>query len=92
MQGLTPQIERSDHGNVRIRQFRAECVFLEDRRVAPASRPVELRDDRRGVLDADLVDAVLVTVQCLEPAIALEAETLHRRENVVGLKVCVYEC
>jgi hypothetical protein len=37
--------------------------------------------------DANLIDAILIAIQCQESAIAAKAEFLHRRENVVGLKL-----
>ena len=45
-------------------------MFFLDCRVAPASRPIEFRDDRVAVFDTDLVNAVFVTVQREEASVA----------------------
>ena len=58
--------------NFIVREFHAERMFLEYRGIAPAAGPVELRNDRRRVLDADLPDAILVAVQGQQPAIGRE--------------------
>jgi 7-carboxy-7-deazaguanine synthase len=51
------------------REFEAEGVLLEDRLVAPASRPVELGDHRRAFVQADLINAVLEAVECEQSTI-----------------------
>ena len=61
-----------------------ECVLFEDLGVAPAARPVELGDQRLVILDAELVDAVLVAVQRLQPAVGAQARALQRIEHRVG--------
>ena len=48
---------------------------------APALRPIELGDQRRAVLDADLVDAVFVAVQREDAAVGDAAERLDRRDD-----------
>jgi len=58
-------------------------VFLHDLRVAPASRPVELDDDRRRTLAIDEIHAILVAVEAEEPAIAHDADGVQRIENPV---------
>ena len=45
------QVERRDDGYLRRRQLARERVLLGDRQVSPSPRPVELHDDRIGVLD-----------------------------------------
>src|SRR4029453_5118772 len=45
--------------NLRGRELEREAVLLGDRRRAPALRPIELHDQRRAALQADLVDAIL---------------------------------
>jgi ribonucleoside-diphosphate reductase alpha chain len=63
------QGQRRHHRDFARRQVQGEVVFLLDRRVAPARRTVELGDQRRRVLDADLIDAVLVAVQRQQAAV-----------------------
>ena len=48
-------------------------MFLGDRRVAPAARPVELDDDRLGVFDTDLEYAVFVAAEREDTAVAVES-------------------
>ena len=52
------------------RELVGEVVLLVDRLVRPAAGPVELGDHRRGILEPDAVDAVLVAVQRQQPAVA----------------------
>ena len=66
-----------------------EAVLLEDLGFAAAPRAVELGDDRAFVLDAVVVDTILVAVQCKKTAVAVIAEVLKRLENVVRLQVGV---
>src|SRR5216683_1921583 len=44
VQGARADCNRRHSGNLALHQFRSECVLLEDLRIAPARRPVELRD------------------------------------------------
>jgi len=91
MQRFSVQRQGRDHRDVRIGKFGTETVFLEYCLVAPASRPIKLCDYRLLFFDADLIDAILIAVQCQESPIAVKAQFLHRRENVIGLKLGVGE-
>ncbi len=91
MQCCAIQCEGRDNRNIRVRKLDAETVLLEDCLVAPARRPIEFRDHRLPIFDANLIDAILIAIQCQESTIALKAEFLHRRENVVGLELGVRE-
>ena len=53
--------------------------------------PIELGHHRRPALDADPVDAVLVAVQRQQPAVAVQADALHRRQDVVRREFLVGE-
>src|SRR5690606_10056495 len=66
-----------DHRNLVLGQFEAEAMLLADRFIAPAVRAIELGDQRRFALDAHLIDAVLVAVECQYPGIAEIAKALH---------------
>ena len=59
-------------------------MLLGDLRVAPAARPIELRDDRRLVLAPHLVDAVLVAVEREQTAVAADADGVERVEDELG--------
>ena len=90
MQGFSLRIaERGDDGNLALGQFQAEGMFLQDRLIGPAFRPVELRHQRRAVLDADLIDAVLVTVQAEQRAVAGITGALDGIEDAIGVEALV---
>jgi hypothetical protein len=91
VQARPAMAQRRDDRDVAGRQLEGEAMLLQDRRVAPAPRPVELDHDGPVVLEADLVDAVLVAVQGQQPAVAAQPEALHRVEDVVRLQVLVGE-
>ncbi len=91
MQCFSLQREGCDNRDVGFRKFDTETVFLEDCLVAPAPRSIKLRDYRLLVFDANLIDAILIAIQCQKSPIAVIAEFLHRCENVVGLKLGVCE-
>ena len=84
-------LERCHHRHLVLGQFQTELVLLEDRRVAPATRTIELGDQRRFVFDAHLIDAVLVAVERQHAGIAEVADAFHgvedqvRRECVEGM-------
>src|SRR5512135_550411 len=59
-------------------QFEAEAVLFPDLVGAPASRAVELGDQRLGIRDADLIDAVLVAVEGEGAAIAVKTLAFNR--------------
>jgi hypothetical protein len=63
VQGLAVVDQRRDHRHLDVGQFEGELVFFEDGFVGPALRTVELGDQRLGVFDADLIDAVLIAVE-----------------------------
>ncbi|MCY1512112.1 hypothetical protein D9M68_465600 [compost metagenome] len=86
-QAFTITQQRRHHGHFTFRQFGAETVFLTDRRVAPALRAIELGDQRLGVFDAHLVDAVLVAVQREDACVAEKAEAFHGIQYQVGGEV-----
>ena len=75
--------QRRHHGNLRLQQGLAEIVFLADRRIRPAPGTIELGDQRLAILDAHLVDAVLITVEGQQPAIAAIAQGVHGVEHRV---------
>jgi hypothetical protein len=81
--------EGRDHGDLVPRELRDEGVFLQDGLIRPASRAVELYDDRRPVVYADLIHAVFVAVERQEPAIATEADAFERVEHAVGCEAGV---
>jgi hypothetical protein len=66
-----------------------EAVLFENGRIGPSRRAVELDDDRRRIFDADLIDAVLVAAECLQPPVARDAHALERVEHAVGRELRV---
>jgi hypothetical protein len=62
-----------DQRNLRVRQFLRKIVLFLNLRIAPAARTVELGDNGVRILDADLVDAVLVAVQRQQTPIGQQA-------------------
>ena len=66
------------------RQFEREAVLLEDLLVAPAAGPVELHHDRRRILDAHLVDAVLVAVQRELAPVGSQPQAFEGIEDDIG--------
>lgn len=75
--------ERRNHRQALAREIEGELVLLAQRRVGPAQRAVELRDQRLAVLDADLVDAILIAVQRQQATVGDEALALDRRQDEV---------
>ena len=71
------------HRDLMLGQLGAETVLLADRRIAPAVRAIELGDQRRFILDTDLIDAVLVAVECQYAGVAEVAKALHGIEHQI---------
>ena len=83
--------QRRDDRNLLFCKFRGETVFLEYRLIGPAVRAVELRDDSVILVDADLVNAILVAVQGEQASVAVEAQVFQRFEKVLGLQLGIGE-
>ena len=82
MQGIAAFIaQRRHHRYLPIRQLPGEGVFLANRLVGPAARPVKLGNDESAIFDADLIDAVFITVEGMEMAVALQTDALHRVDD-----------
>ena len=89
MQRVAGERERRDDRNLRRGELGDESVLLGDGLVGPAPGPVELRDDGSRVLDADLVNAILVAAKGLQPAVAAQAHRVERVEHVVRCELRV---
>jgi hypothetical protein len=76
------------HRDFLFSQVRSELVFFKDRRIGPTSRPIEFGHDRRGVLDAYLVDPVFVAIEGQETTVAAKAKVIQCRDDVLRLQVC----
>ncbi len=63
-------------------------MLFEDRVVTPALRSIELGHDGFVVLNANLVDAVFVTVQREESTVARKSHLAQCGQNVIGVQVC----
>ena len=84
LQGALVEGERGYHGNLFLGELGGEAVLLQDLLVRPAPRAIELRDDGDGLLDAHLVDAILVAVQRELATVAQQPHALHRVQDDVG--------
>ena len=73
-----------NYGNLPRREFCDELVFFKDLGIGPAARAVELGDEGFFVLDAELVDAVLVAVEGLQAAVRAQPGALQGVEDGVG--------
>src|SRR5690554_7138048 len=79
-QGASVYHHRRYDRNVPFDQLQGELVFLEDGLVGPASGAIELGDQRYAVLDADLENPVLVTVEGQRACIADKRSEEHTSE------------
>ena len=84
MQAGAAQHQGRNDRQVAGREFGDEGVFLGDRGVTPALRPVELGHHRFTVVETDLVDAVLVAVQGQQTTVAAKTAGFDRIENEIG--------
>jgi hypothetical protein len=76
-----------DDGDLFLLEVQGDGVLLEDGIVAPAPRAVELRHERRLVLETHPVDAVLVAVERQQVAIGAVAEVLDRGQDEIRLQL-----
>jgi hypothetical protein len=61
-------------------------MFFLDGSVGPARRAVKFAHQGRAVLQADLINPVLVTVERLQAAVAVKAQGFHRIQDGVRPK------
>ena len=66
-------LQRRDDRNLGGGKLQRETVFFEDCCIAPASRAIELHDDRFGVLETDLIDTILIASEREYPAVTGKA-------------------
>ena len=78
------QFQRRHGRHLALRQLAREGVLFQDLPGAPAAGPVELGHHRLPVFQVDLVDAVLVGAQGLQPAVAVQAERGQRVQHHIG--------
>src|SRR5438477_8870531 len=74
----TAEHQRRDDGYFALGELADEGVLLEDLRVGPAVRPVELGDAGRLAFQRHLVDAVFVAVERQQAAVAGHADAVER--------------
>src|SRR5574337_1002416 len=84
MQRTTAEGKWRNGGNLALGEVRDEGVLLADCLVAPAAGAVELHDDRRRILDADLVYAVLVAVEGEHAAVGPQTDAFDGVQDQVG--------
>lgn len=82
-------LEGGHQRDLLLGDLQREGVLLQDCRVAPAPRAVELGDYRVGVLDPHLIDAVLVAVECQLVAVRRQSHRRHRVQDQVWSEVRV---
>ena len=85
--GAALVLQRRNHGHLMREEFGGECVFLQNLRVAPAIRAVELADDRFAFFLPDLINPILVAVQRQQAAVAAPACSLDGVEQRIGREV-----
>ena len=85
--GAGLQHQRRHHRHLGRGEFEREGVFLDDLRVAPAARAVELGDHRTAVFQEDLEDAVFVGVELQDAAVAAQAHGCPARRAPVRVEV-----
>ena len=89
VQGAAVDRQRRHDRDLLVGELLRECVFLQDRLIAPTIGAIELGDDGVVITNADLVDAVLVAVECEQPTIAVEAELVECVEKILRLQLGV---
>ena len=82
--GPGAEVERRHHRKLGRRQLGEERVLVENRRLRPAARAMELDDQAALVLQLHLVDAVLERAQGQAAARAAQTADLDRVEHAVG--------
>ena len=88
VQGFAVVHHRRHHGNIHRCQFEGKAVFFEDGFVGPAVWSIELGDQRLAVFDADLIDAVLITVQRQNAGVAEKTNAFDSVEYQIGRECC----
>ena len=63
VQSSTGKTGRGDDGQLAVTQFYRKVMFFDDGVIAPTARPIEFGDNGSPVFDANLIDAVFITVQ-----------------------------
>lgn len=91
VQGLASDLDRRHHGQFRLGKVLRKPVLFDDRLIRPARRPVKFCNDWRGVFDANLVHAILITVECEKSTITAKRESLERLDDLLWLQFCVGE-
>ncbi len=90
VQGLAPNGRCGDHRQFACGEFTHELVLLNDLRVAPALRTVELGHHRFGAgcalvfFQIDLIDAVFIAVESEHAPVAAQADALECVEYGIG--------
>ena len=81
VQRFPAEHERCDHRQLPPGKFGGKCMFLKDRCIRPTSGTIKLNHPRRAVVHEYLIDAVLITVERQQTAIARKANALQRIEQ-----------
>ncbi len=81
--GAGHERHRRHHGNLGFGENLRKDMLFQNRRIRPALRPVELGNQRRAVVHANLINAILVAVQGEQTTVAAQADCIKRIENQV---------
>ena len=84
VQRFPVEYERRDHRQLPPGKFRCKRMLLKDRCIRPASGTIKLNHPRRTVVHENLIDAVLITVECQQTTIGRKANALQRIEQRIG--------
>src|ERR1700761_164567 len=88
-QGLAIERQWCDDRDFRLGQFAREGVLFEDRRVAPAARPVELGDHRSGIFDPYLPYAIFVAVEHKQSPVGPQIAGFDGTQYAFGIEIGV---
>jgi hypothetical protein len=87
------QHARRHHRHLHGFELGQEGVLLQDGRVAPAPRAIELDDHRLAFFAADAVDAVFVAVQGQQATVAAQADAVDGLQHALrvepGIRVSI---
>ena len=83
---------RRHHWNLALVQRKHKLMLFQNLRIRPAIRPIKFGDNRLLIFDADLINAILVTVQRKQAAIAAITQTVNRIKNQIGAESRIGLC
>jgi hypothetical protein len=61
-----------------------EFMFFKDRCITPTRWSIKLHHHGRSIFNADLIDPILIAVECKQAAIAMQPNGIERIEYRIG--------